>query len=103
MPSRLRSRDADVADHAFTRRVAGTEGQLARGLLHQLDIEDHAIGRGARTALDLDRLEEAQALEALLGPIDHQRIVGVAFRQAELAADDVVRVRALPMMLMRSM
>ena len=42
-------------------------------------------------ALDLHGLEEAQRLQALLGLVDHQRIVGVAFGQPELAADDVVQ------------
>ena len=82
--------DADIADHAFARRVAGTERELARRLLDQLDVEDDAIRARARAALDLDRLEEAEVAQALLGLIDHERIVGVAFRQAELAADDVV-------------
>ena len=95
--------DGDVADHAFTGRVAGAERQLAGRLLHHLDVEDDAVGRRARPALDLDGLEEAQRLQALLGLVDHQRIVGIAFGQAELAADDVVLVRTLPMMLMRSM
>ena len=89
-PSRLRSEMRDVADHAFTGRVARAERQLAGRLLDQLDIENDAVGRGARPALDLDGLEEAQLLQPLLGLVDHQRIVGIAFRQAELAADHVV-------------
>ena len=40
--------DADVADHAFAGRVAGTEGQFAGRLLDQLDVEDDAIRRRAR-------------------------------------------------------
>ena len=82
--------DADVADDAFSRRVAGAERQLAGRLLDHLHVEDDAVGRRAGPALDVDGLEEAQALQALLGPVDHQRIVGVAFGQAELAPDDVV-------------
>ena len=46
--------DADVADDAFAGRVAGTERQLAGRLLDQLDVEDDAIGRRTRPALDVD-------------------------------------------------
>ena len=44
--------DADVADHAFARRVAGAEGQLAGRLLDHLDHDDHAVGRAAGLGLD---------------------------------------------------
>src|SRR5262249_31172596 len=37
-----------------------------------------------------DRLEEAEVLQALLGLVDHQRIIGIALREPELAADYVV-------------
>ena len=63
--------DRHVADHAFTGRVAGTERKLARRLLYHLHVEDDAVGRRARPSLDLDSLEEAQPLQALLGAIDH--------------------------------
>ena len=82
--------DGDVADDAFAGRIAGAERQLARRLLHHLDFQDDAVGCGAGPALDLHRLEEAQHLQPLLGLVDHQRVVGIAFGQAELAADDVV-------------
>ena len=82
--------DADVADHAFAGRVACAEGQFTGRLLDHIDVENDAIRRRTRPALDVDGLEEAQPLQALLGLVDHQRIVGVAFRQPELAADDVI-------------
>ena len=82
--------DADVADDALARRVAGAERELTRGLLDQLDIEDDAVRRRAGAAFDLDGLEEAERLQALLGLVDQQRIVGVALGQPELAPDHVV-------------
>jgi len=35
----------DVADHAFTGRITGTEGQFPSRLLDKLDIENHAVLR----------------------------------------------------------
>ncbi len=82
--------DAHVADDALAGGVAGTERQLARGLLDEVHVEDYAVGRRTRPALDVHRLEEAQHLQATLGLVDHQRVVGIALGQAELPADHVV-------------
>ena len=82
--------DRDIADDAFRRRVTGTERQLARRLFLNFDVEHDAILRRSRTALDFDALKDAEAGQPLLGAIDHQRVEGVSFRQAEFAADHVV-------------
>ncbi len=60
--------DADVADHAFARRIASAEGQLAGRLLHQLHVEHDAILRRAGPPLDLHGLEEAERSAAASWP-----------------------------------
>ena len=79
--------DADVADDAFARGVAGTEGQLAGRLLDHLDHDDDAVGRAAGLGLDLHGLEKAERAQSLARRLDQQTIEGVAFGQAELAPD----------------
>ena len=82
--------DRHVADHAFTRRVAGTERKLARRLFFHHHVEHDAVRRRARASLDIDILEDAQTLQALLGAIDEHAVEGIAFRKPELAADHVI-------------
>ncbi len=82
--------DAHIADDAFSRRVAGAEGQLARRLLDQFHVENDAILGAAGTALHFHALEQAEVGQALLGLVDHHRIVGIALGHLELAPDDVV-------------
>ena len=38
----------------------------------------------------MDRLEEAQIVQATLGRLDHRVVVGVAFADVELATNDIV-------------
>jgi hypothetical protein len=59
-------------------------------LLFHVDIEDDAIGRRARLRRDPHHLEIAQVLEPPLGAADERPVVGIAFREIELAPDDVV-------------
>ena len=82
--------DRHVADHAFTRRVAGTERKLARRLFCHLHVENDAVRRRTRASLDFDVLENAQPLQALLGAIDEHAVEGITFRKAEFAADHVI-------------
>ncbi|ODS02698.1 hypothetical protein AUC71_13930 [Methyloceanibacter marginalis] len=50
--------NADVADHAFRRGVAGTEGEFAGGLLDHVYGQDYAIGRATRFRLDIHGFEK---------------------------------------------
>ena len=57
---------------------------------------------GGRAGLRFGRLEEPERAQSLACRFDQHAIEGVAFRQAELPPDDLVVVRELPTMLMRS-
>ncbi len=82
--------DRHVADHAFTRRVTRAEREFARRLFFHHHVEHDAVGSRARMPLDIDIFEDAEPLQALLGAIDHQRIVGIAFREPEFAPDHII-------------
>src|SRR4029078_7917232 len=64
--------DADVADHAFARGVAGAEGQFAGRLLFYFDHDDHAVGRAAGLGVNVDSLEEAKSASAFARSPDQQ-------------------------------
>ena len=64
-------------------------------ILH-VHVHDDAVGRGARLVGDADPLEVAEIVEAALGPVDENLVVGVALAHVELAADDVVAGPAVP-------
>ena len=55
-----------------------------------LDIKDHTVLSRARAAIHFGTLEQTQRVQALFGAIDHQGVVGIALRQAELAANNVI-------------
>ena len=82
--------EPDVADDTFLRGVAGTERDLTRRLLDDRHIENDAVLSGAWTPFDVDALEQAKILKALLRRVHQKRIVGVAFGKSELAADHIV-------------
>src|SRR5690606_21775246 len=88
--------DRDVADHAFCRRVAGTEREFARRLFDEIDVENDPVRGRAWAALHVHGLEEAEGVKALLGTVDKQRIVGVALSEAELAPDHVILRAQVP-------
>ena len=72
-------------------RIAARERQLAGRLLFDIDAEHDAIGRRALGLLDLELvLEEAEALDPVLAALDLERVEGIAFVDAEFAADDLV-------------
>ena len=80
----------NVGDHAFGRRIAAAERDFARRLLGEIDRDDDAIRRAALLARNLDRLEQAHRLQPLFGAGDQQAVEGIAFRELELAAHDVI-------------
>ena len=73
------------------RRVTGTEGDLAGALLDHLDLEVGLVGRRAGRCRDVDLLEEAEVAQALAAAPDLGRREGIAFGQAELATDHLVK------------
>ena len=82
--------DADVADDAFARGVARAEGQLAGGLLLNLDDQTTRSGALPGSVSMSTRLEEAERAQAPPRRLDEQPIVGVALGETELAANHVV-------------
>src|SRR5207244_9370457 len=59
-------------------------------LFLDIDIENHPIRSRARIGRYLHGFEEAEVLQAPLGPVDESAIVGIAFRQVEFAPDYVI-------------
>ncbi len=59
-------------------------------MLFDVDVDHHPVGRRTGLVGDLHGLEEIQTLDAPLGAIDQGAIVGIAFRNIELAPDHVV-------------
>ena len=53
--------DADIADDALAGGVTGAEGQFAGRLLHDLDVDDHAVRRAAWVGVDVDGFEKAES------------------------------------------
>ncbi len=87
----VRFGDRHFADEAVRRRVAARDARTGPWADLRRRRHDHdAVGRGARLVRDANALEEAEVVEAAFGPVDEDVIVGVAFAQVELAADDVV-------------
>ena len=82
--------DRDFRDEAVRRRIAARHREIAGGLILDLHVDHDAIGRGARLVGDANLLEIAEVVEATLGAIDQDAVVGVAFADLELAAHDIV-------------
>ena len=80
----------ELGHDALRRRIAAAEADRAGRLVLDLDHHDDAVGRRARTVRNVDLLEVAEAVQPALGPLDHLVVVGVAFADVELAANDVV-------------
>ena len=83
-----------VADFAQKRgggRIAQAHRQRAGGLLGHVDGQVGAVGLAAGHVLDVHVLEEAQAANAGARAVNQHAVEGIAFLQAELAADDAVQ------------
>jgi hypothetical protein len=72
------------------RRVTGTDRELAGRLILNVDDDDDAVGLRTGRRRNFDRAEIAETLEALTCTANHGLVEGIAFRQVEFAADDVV-------------
>ncbi len=100
----VRLADRDLADEAVGGRVAAGDREGAGRLILDVDVDDDAVGRGARLVGDADVLEVAEIVEAAFGAVDQHLVVGVAFAEIELATDRRSRgCGVLPRTLMRSM
>ena len=82
--------DRDFGHEAVRRRIAARDRELAGRLFLDVDVDDHAIRGRARLVGDLHALEVVEILQPPLGAVDQHAIVGVAFRDIELAPDDIV-------------
>jgi hypothetical protein len=82
--------DRDIANDAGGRRIAGTEGDFAGTLLHDLDFEVGLVRRRAGRRRDVDLLEEAEIAEALLAAADLGGAERIALGQTEFPPDDLV-------------
>jgi hypothetical protein len=82
--------NADVADHALARGVAGAERELAGRLLLHLDNEDDTVGGAAGFRLDFDRFKKSECAQPLACGLDKQPIERIAFRHPELASDHLI-------------
>ena len=80
----------NLADHAFSRGVAGGERQLAGRLLFQGHVQDHAVRGRAGLFVDLHIFEEAKTEQPQASLIHHYFIIGIAFSDPELTPDDVI-------------
>jgi hypothetical protein len=63
-------RQRDFADDAVRGRITASDRERAGRLVLDVDIDDDTIGRGARLVGDPDLVEEAEIVQAALGPID---------------------------------
>ena len=80
----------ELGHDALSRRIAAAEADRAGRLVLDVDDDDHAVRRRARAVRDVDLLEVAETVQTAFGPLDQRMVVGVAFADIELAADDVV-------------
>ena len=83
-------RDRDLPHEAVGGGIAAHDREIAGRLLFDVDVDHHPVGRRTGLVGDLHGLEEIQTLDAPLGAIDQGAIVGIAFRNIELAPDHVV-------------
>ena len=82
--------DADIGERTVRGRIADADLELAGRLLLDIGMDDRLVGRAAGRIGDIDLLEEAEIVDALLGAVELRRVERIAFDQAELAADDAV-------------
>src|SRR5690606_12512143 len=78
------------ADDAVRRRIAAGDGELAGGLVLNINKNNNPVRRRAGLGRNADRFEEAQAVQPAFGAVDEGVIVGVAFGDIEFAANDVI-------------
>ncbi len=83
--------DREAEDEAFEAGEAGGELERAGRPFFHVDLQRDPVWGRARRLLHLQLvLEEAQALDAIARALDLDRVEGVAFGKAELAADHLV-------------
>ena len=83
--------NAELNDESLEARITARQRQLAGRLFLDVGAEDDAIGRRALALLDLELVAEiAEALDAVLASLDHQRVESVAFVVPEFTPDDLV-------------
>ena len=83
--------DVHIGQRAVGGGKAEPERQLAGRLLLDIDNDDGAVRRRSRRVGDLDLLEEAEILDALLRTLHASGVERVALDEAELAADHLVQ------------
>jgi hypothetical protein len=86
---RLRSL-IETADQPVADRVARHDREIAGGLLLHVDIDHDPVGCRAGRIGDLDCLEVPEILQPPLGALEQSPVVGIAFRDLELAPNDFV-------------
>ena len=89
-PRKFDSLTADFADEPVGRRIAARHRERAGRLILDIHVHDDAVRRRAGLVGDPHPLEVAEIVEATLGAVDENLVVGVALADVELAADDVV-------------
>ena len=82
--------DLDLDERAVGGRVAAGNVEIAGCLVNRLDIEDDMVRCGAGLARYFHGFEVVQILQAPFGPVDQRFVVGIAFRDIELAPDHVI-------------
>src|SRR5690606_40080948 len=83
--------DRGLDEEAFDRREARRKREFARRLLLDIGFKNDAVGRAAFLALDLEIfLEIAEAVDAPFGALHRKAVEGIAFVEAEFAADHLV-------------
>ena len=93
---KIRIADGDCGERPRLRGIAAADVEISGLVLLHVDVDDDAVGRGARLRGELDRLEIANRLQSAFGALDQRGIVGVAFAEIELAADHFVARLAVP-------
>ncbi len=81
---------ADFTHGAVGGRIAARDREIAGGFLLEIHDENHAVARRTGLGGDFHALEEIQVLQPALGTIDQRPVVGIAFRNIELAPDHIV-------------
>ena len=80
----------DLDERAIGCRVTAGNVEIAGRLVDRLDIEDGMVRGRARPVRYLHRFEVVQILQAPFGPVYQRLVVGIAFRDVELAPDHVI-------------
>ena len=78
------------AHDAVSRAVARANAEGAGGPLFFFHVEINLVGSAARLRAELDFLEKPQIVHFLLAAMELLGIIDRTFREAQLAADDVL-------------